>query len=157
MFDWADFIALFETISLKKKECVFLRSLIIMVGLSSLFGNSWKDLIIWPHALQSNTQLDKRERPLPSELKSLVWLILIRCILDCYYASTNQSFNIQHPSPVNPPPPRLLNFWEYPTQLPGFDGNTFLKSKSTTVTIYLPNFKIQTLQTFYFEFWAYYL
>ena len=56
-----------------------------------------------------------------------------------------------------PPPPRLLNFWEYPTQLPGFDGNTFLKSKSTTVTIYLPNFKIQTFQTFYFEFWAYYL
>ena len=26
-----------------------------------------------------------------------------------------------------PPPPRLLNFWEYPTQLPGFDGNTFKK------------------------------
>ena len=69
----------------------------------------------------------------------------------------SQPIKVSTSFPGKPPPPRLLNFWEYPTQLPGFDGNTFLKSKSTTVTIYLPNFKIQTFQTFYFEFWAYYL
>ena len=65
-----------------------------------------------------------------------------------------QPIKVSTSFPGKPPPPRLLNFWEYPIQLPGFDGNTFLKSKSTTVATYLPNFKIQT---FYFEFWAYYL
>ena len=59
-----------------------------------------------------------------------------------------QPIKVSTSFPGKPPPPQLLNFWEYPTQLPGFDGNTFLKSKSTTVTIYLPNFKIQTFQTF---------